>query len=167
MSQSMVIPNAYYDPDLKVHLVSPQHWSQTREGVDFISGTGVLTNATSTTLYWKGKKNQKMVTSNKNGNNVTNFQLSTSYKKFSAYSAKAQIFDSQYNNDPISSKELTINNTMPIRNVEGDQQTVPGEQDEMDFWESDPHPTQPDEKDGPSHFALESLTTSKEIRMHL
>jgi hypothetical protein len=69
----MIIPNAYYVPDGKVRLMSPQHWAQQRSNKDRHGGAGSTTMGTHVELFWDDRKYRRTVPLDLVGNNVATF----------------------------------------------------------------------------------------------
>ena len=96
---SFHIPDSYYVPQGKVHLLSPQHWAQLQHDHKPKAGTGETTTADSCTLFWKQCEYQLWVPIGQY-NNVTTFHLVPGYAAFNAFCEEAQL-DPTNNNNPL------------------------------------------------------------------
>ena len=104
VAHTLVIPKSYYVPQVKVHLLSPQHWAQAQTGVDKLDGAGTITTATSCTLFWNDKQAQHTVPIDVHGNNVATFYLATGFQRFHDYCAMTNLDD--YDSDPLTQMEV-------------------------------------------------------------
>ena len=144
-THKMVIPNAYYVPEGKVRLLSPQHWAQTRrKSKDKRSGTGEETTGNRIRLFWDDRKFCRTVPLDKESNNVATFRLSPGYQHFAAYCAETGMDPDEYDNNPITVDEVVHEtNNEPIRfpegvaQPEGDDETWPANEDKCEPREFD------------------------------
>ena len=123
----MVIPNSYYVPKGKMRLLSPQHWAQTRKGLDKRSGAGADTNGKEVILYWNNKANCRTVPINTEGDNVATFTMSNGYEKYLAYCAKAETNNSLYDLNPVTLREIKAHSSllMESNNIPSEATTYP------------------------------------------
>ena len=59
VTHTHIIPKSYYIPQGHVQLLSPQHWAQSRTGIDKRGGAGTMTTAVSCKLFWNNDKSSK------------------------------------------------------------------------------------------------------------
>ena len=101
---TLIIPNSYYVPQVKVCLLSPQHWAQARTGVDKNGGAGTMTTVTTCTLFWNNKSAFRTIPIDVKGNNVATFYMTTGYQRFHDYCLMTNI--EQYETDPLTQMEV-------------------------------------------------------------
>jgi hypothetical protein len=96
-------------------LLSPQHWAQSRKGIDKKqSGAGETTTGTHVTLFWGNRQYTRMTVPVKLGTNVAYFQMSSGYEKFQAFctemgNSDAKTSDSNpLNEDDIMALDATV-----------------------------------------------------------
>ena len=104
VKHTIIIPNSYYVPQAKVHLLSPQHWAQAQTGVDKNGGAGTITTTTTCTLFWNNKSAFRTIPIDVKGNNVATFYLATGYQRFHDYCLMTNI--EQYKTDPLTQMEV-------------------------------------------------------------
>jgi transposase InsO family protein len=102
------IPNSFYIPDGDVRLFSPQHWAQTRKGVDKRGGAGEVTTAINTTLFWENGKYKRTIPIDRDGNNVATFRLSPGYKNYEKYCGEIGLDDEEKSDEPITLTDLGL-----------------------------------------------------------
>ena len=104
VTHTHIIPKSYYVPQGHVRLLSPQHWAQSRMGIDKRGGAGMMTTAVSCKLFWNNDKSCKTIPIDIYGNNVTTFHLATGYAAFHAYCSSTNI--DEYDSNPLLRMEV-------------------------------------------------------------
>ena len=77
-----IIPNSLYVPSGRCRLLSPQHWAQTRKGVD--KPAMETTTDTQTTLTW-GNQQYKLTVPLGKGDNVATLQMSPGFNQYELF----------------------------------------------------------------------------------
>ena len=101
---TLIIPNSYYVPQAKVHLLSPQHWAQAHTGADKCSGAGKMTTAVNCTLFWNNKTAFRTIPIDIHGNNVATFHMSMGFQRSYDYCAMTNV--DEYDSDPLTQMEI-------------------------------------------------------------
>ena len=102
-SHTFLIPNSYYIPAGGVRLLSPQHWAQTRRGLDRRGGAGEVTTADNIQLFWNNRCNNRTIPIDRDSSNVATFQMTPGYTRYDAYCAEALVDNSpEAEADPIT-----------------------------------------------------------------
>ena len=159
---TLIIPNSYYVPQAKVHLLSPQHWAQARTGVDKNGGAGTMTTATKCTLFWNNKSAFRTIPIDVKGNNVATFYMATGYQRFHDYCLTTKI--EQNESDPLTQMEVDaslISDDEELDQDEHEPTDIDPDIDTMTYEESehtdkDPAP-QSFDLDGPMTMDLEHV----------
>ena len=153
VTHTYIIPKSYYVPQGHVQLLSPQHWAQSRMGIDKRGGAGTTTTAVSCKLFWNNTKSSKTIPIDVYGNNVATFHLATGYNAFHAYCTSTNI--DEYNSNPLLRMEV---DTTIISDDEDDglePHGPPGDEDVgQDEW------PQPPEAAAPCLFQLDGPKTT-------
>jgi len=76
------ILNSYYILHGNVHLLSLQHWAQTRQDKKPLNGTGEFTDDEQCVLYWDQKQYRLTIPLDKCRSIVATMQLAPGYGKF-------------------------------------------------------------------------------------
>ena len=86
------IPNSYYVPECELHLLSPQHWAQTRSPAKRAT-TCCITSSINVYLRWtKGDENYELTLPlNKGGSNVGTLYSHPGYNKYDLFCQAADI----------------------------------------------------------------------------
>ena len=99
VTHTHIIPKSYYVPQGHVRLLSPQHWTQSRMGIDKRGGAGTRTMAVSCKLFWNNDKSCKTIPIDVYGNNIATFHLASGYTAFHAYCTSTNM--NEYDSNPL------------------------------------------------------------------
>ena len=103
MENKFKIPNSYYLPQGKVHLLTPQHWGkhyQLNEKNKRYHGTLSQTTSDLVTLIWNDQ-NAKLTIPLSKESNVPTFHMAPGYNNYFAFCTEAGIDTLSDQNDPL------------------------------------------------------------------
>ena len=106
IEHDIIIPNAYYVPDARCRLLSPQHWSQeAKDNRPSRDGTWCATYSDRIVLYWKQRKYQRTIPLDPDETNVGTIYTAPGYKKHIAFCV--EIDESEHEDLYFQANEVT------------------------------------------------------------
>jgi len=156
------IPNSCCIPSGKIHLLSPQHWSQKQIG-ETRNGAGEMTAADTCTLFWAKKTHKRTMQINKEGANAPTFHLTSGRQAFNAHCADTELGNQVDDEDPLVQQDLMVADAKMVADAEDDVDEDEAfydgfevESDDSSIW------FDAQQNNTPRKFDLDGPATSKE-----